>query len=65
MISEILKYNRCDTCSDRMVCGSANTELIQPDDTERLLNMGIKAIAIVYACDSWNQSNLSKVNDRG
>lgn len=43
----------CDTCAERQVCGSESGELISPDDIERLEEMGIEAIAVVFKCKGY------------
>lgn len=42
--------NKCETCKDSEICGSASYELISPDDIDQLKKRGIKAMAVVFDC---------------
>ncbi len=54
-IDALKAENKCETCRNTDTCGSNSTELIYLDNIDRLLGMGIKAVAIVYACKGYRR----------
>jgi len=49
-IDALKAENKCETCKDAEICGSASYELISSDDIDYLKENGIKVIAVVYEC---------------
>jgi len=54
-IDALKAENKCETCRDAEICGSASYELISPDDIDGLKKNGIKVIAVVYECKHYQK----------